>query len=179
MYVPSTIQTIDFEKIYPNLNEFHEKISETKYSTLLTMRTKSMRSFLIKKINNSDLNNKNISILDSDCCGIRLLLRLIASKFIKDRQEHLKHFQSWGIKKYRKFINYSRMFPEYNLIFIGDSGQGDIYCARLIVENTKFKTYIHNLVINADTNERCYDKNQIKEMKTKNINLFDNYTEMI
>lgn len=50
--------------------------------------------------------------------------------------------------KYHKFIEYIQLYPEFQCIFIGDNGQGDVRAAEMLLTNELYKknlcrTYIH------------------------------------
>lgn len=51
-------------------------------------------------------------------------------------------------KKYESFIEYLTIYPEFNCIFIGDNGQGDVRTSELMAKNERFasnlqRSYIH------------------------------------
>ena len=52
-----------------------------------------------------------------------------------------------GLMKFHKFQQYSRIFPEYKLFFIGDNGQGDLLAGKMMLkDNAECLVFIHNIL---------------------------------
>jgi hypothetical protein len=61
------------------------------------------------------------------------------------RPDSSQLFVRFGTLKFERFVQYSKIFPEYNFIFIGDNGQGDV------LAGTKMLEYMANM----GTPQRC------------------------
>ena len=57
-----------------------------------------------------------------------------------------KTYEEYGKLKFERFTQYFRIFPEYNFVFIGDNGQGDVFAGMSMLD------YINN---NGPT-QKCY-----------------------
>jgi hypothetical protein len=56
-----------------------------------------------------------------------------------------------GMEKFKKFCQYSQIFPEYQLLFIGDNGQGDLIAGKMMIENnSEVLVFIHNIICDGD-----------------------------
>lgn len=72
--------------------------------------------------------------------------------------------------KYRNFVRYSAMYPEYDLVWVGDSGQGDALLARRLMAGHRDRvraTFIHDVV---DTPEE-----RRAEWRRQGVCFFDTY----
>lgn len=183
------------DNAFDNVNDFHELIRHTSYSTLLTVRHRKLRNLLKRKLQKMQLLNDGVSVLDYNTStseylfiGLRHLktkfnMKLTNSSNTTERlichPEHYNLYLNFGQMKYQKFANYQLLFPEYNLLFIGDSAQGDVACAKLIHKNfpTK-KTFIHNLFKNDEKQDREYSDEEKKILQRDfNIYLFESYAD--
>ncbi|MFC1707507.1 phosphatase domain-containing protein [Planctomycetota bacterium] len=78
--------------------------------------------------------------------------------------------QRMAEKKLDNVLQYRRLFPEYTLVFIGDSGQGDILFGRMLRERFKgaVKAVLIHDVVATPARRR-------KELQEEGIILFDTY----
>ncbi len=70
---------------------------------------------------------------------------------------HLLTHEQMAEKKYQSFIAYKKLFPEYDFVFCGDSGQGDVIAGGLMMEHPgspMAAVFIHD-VINTDQEKRA------------------------
>ena len=194
------------KKVYPFFiilyNLFINKNISSAFITILTARPRFLRNSVIRHFNtmfkNFDvLSGKSVHLLEG---AGNVIDKYLISYFkqTKDRKQHdassgdlLTSYPKMGHRKYESYKKYSQVFPEYNFIFIGDSGQGDIDTSILMMKNhanVKF-CFIHNIIqikkkrISGkykDTNFR-YDiySNDVKTNLTKkNIFFFDTYLDV-
>jgi len=83
---------------------------------------------------------------------------------------HIVGNQRMASKKYENFKQYSMLFPEYSFVFIGDSGQGDIYLATLALNDPEIDVlavFIHDIISTPIIRR--------KEYQSQGIFLCDNY----
>ena len=99
-------------------------------------------------------------------------------------------YASFGINKFISFCAFSRIYPEYNFIFLGDSGQGDMLASLLIAKHPQTKAcLIKDLIrIKRQNFSRSKDgkntwdielvtKELRDELKTHNVLVFNNYIQ--
>lgn len=73
-------------------------------------------------------------------------------------------------KKLDNFLQYCRVYPEYSFVFIGDSGQGDVYFGERMLEVAPEAVrgiFIHDVVSTPDPAR--------EELRKKRVYLFDTY----
>ncbi|WP_437762716.1 phosphatase domain-containing protein [Sorangium sp. So ce281] len=73
-------------------------------------------------------------------------------------------------KKLENFLEYRRLYPEYDFVFVGDSGQGDIHFGQRMLElapEVVRAIFIHDVVATPDLARR--------ELATSGVHLFDTY----
>ncbi|WP_437529611.1 phosphatase domain-containing protein [Sorangium sp. So ce726] len=73
-------------------------------------------------------------------------------------------------KKLENFLEYRRLYPEYDFVFVGDSGQGDIHFGQGMLElapETVKAVFIHDVVATPDLTRR--------ELAASGVHLFDTY----
>lgn len=64
------------------------------------------------------------------CVCVTELSQLLYGKFLASLTAH-----SMGKFKYQMFKLYSRLYPDMDFVFFGDSGQGDFRCGELMLTN--------------------------------------------
>jgi hypothetical protein len=70
-------------------------------------------------------------------------------------------------KKYRNFTEYLQLYPEYQCIFIGDNGQGDVRASEMILEDEKYKKYLERIYVHqVQPIHLTYSKHQRTRTKT-------------
>lgn len=73
-------------------------------------------------------------------------------------------------KKLENFLEYRRLYPEYDFVFVGDSGQGDIHFGQRMLElapGAVKAVFIHDVVATPDLARR--------ELAASGVHLFDTY----
>ena len=85
--------------------------------------------------------------------------------------------KSLAENKYLKFLKYSQIFPEYQLLFIGDNGQGDLLAGiKMIFSNQDCYVFIHNIIEN---DKRLFSIKDIEKFsKFKRLFFFNNYYQL-
>jgi len=86
----------------------------------------------------------------------------------------LGNFGQIGDKKFKNFKRYVKLYPEYNFVFLGDSGQGDAYAAVKMLKS-KYANRIKAVFIHKVKNSKIFGEGEIQEWRQ--INFFDNYVE--
>ena len=43
-----------------------------------------------------------------------------------------------AVKKFENFSEYVDLYPEYQCIFVGDNGQGDVRCAEMVMDSSEY-----------------------------------------
>ena len=127
----------------------YRKRFSSKYSTILSATPSILKS---SKLENTTLqsilgprfgflqgSDEKLAVLDS--VGTHFFTGL-TSRLASIDQVSLekptirRHFRNYGDKKYQRFLQMSRIFPEFTFIFIGDNGQGDLLAAiRMLASN--------------------------------------------
>jgi hypothetical protein len=81
--------------------------------------------------------------------------------------------------KFNKYKQYIKIFPEYNILFIGDNGQGDLIAGKMMIkEDIHTMVFIHNLL--RDDDFIFSPEKEAEEKKGTNGRLFffKNYLEL-
>jgi hypothetical protein len=108
----------------------------------------------------------------------------MASNFLSSRRHETPSelsnlFTLFGMTKFERFKQYLTLFPEHNILFIGDNGQGDVLAGIEMLEHIKSlpnpplcHVFIH----------KVYDGQQFKQSKEEgqivNMHFFENYLEL-
>lgn len=163
---------------YPGIisfyNLFYETINNTsaKYSTLLSATPGCLKSRrLTYKPIGKILGSRYGFIQGTD--NKRELIRDPTA---------VSTFNTYGKLKFERFTQYFRIFPDYNFVFIGDNGQGDVVAGRLMLD------YVDEYNIRNQNDKRnCYvlihkiseDGKTYKKSSESHANLFyfENYYE--
>jgi len=81
-----------------------------------------------------------------------------------------------GQEKFNRYKQYSKLFPEYRLIFIGDNGQGDLIAGKkMLQEQSDCIICIHNIIYN---NRFLFSQADINNHKTDRLYFFNNYLDL-
>ena len=120
----------------------------------------------------NECSNCNLYINDDD---ISKTTREICLTHNKDNT-WLVRYKQMGINKFIGFCKFSKTNPEYEYIFIGDAGQGDILNALLMAQQPNVK---YSLIRNIQRTLGKYilDDKIIEQLKKHKIYVFNNYLE--
>lgn len=78
-----------------------------------------------------------------------------------------------GDKKFSRFKEYIRIFPEYQYIFIGDNGQGDYITGKQIIKHSgDTRVYIHNIQVGDSLK---LSPSKVQKRTNTRLNFFENY----
>lgn len=182
------------KELYPNVVHLFKSLNETDYVTLLTARP----FFLEKKMRSDDNKIKQAFGEINILTGSRSYKELF--NVLKSYKDYLKGspftnptYIAMGEKKYSDFKKYINIYPEYKIIFFGDTGQGDLYAATKMTKKSKnVVCLIHHIVDkngkytyeNDNDYQRIYPMKGMKFYKlklfkdNKNLYMFDNYTDL-
>jgi hypothetical protein len=121
--------------------------------------------------------------------GVQDLLRPKLENDLEILSDDIPHDQAdkIGQVKFEKFANFSRVYPEYRYVFVGDSGQADALTASLMLTDSKVEgcgrvvtTFIHDLGASPSPAFRALDPN-LKITRTspsgRGVIVFRNYIE--
>jgi len=155
-----------YELFYSNISD-----EEFRYSTVLSATPGPLKSSKLKD------KKRSIKNVLGDKYG-----------FIQGEESKLKQlfntgnrFQLYGDIKYQRYKEYCLLFPEHQIIFIGDNGQGDLMAGEKMMANLKTDTNEHDtMVFIHEIIESSGLKNSRKEGKEDllSIRFFKNYLEL-
>ena len=108
------------------------------------------------------------------------------------RKAQLTGYTKMAKTKYENYIKYSLIWPELIFIFIGDTGQGDIDTALMMMNNNRgnvLMCFIHNIIQakrrrkirkyrETDFIYNIYSNDIRSKLKRFNIYLFDTYADV-
>lgn len=83
------------------------------------------------------------------------------AKILTGDFSHLLTHELMAEKKYQSFIAYRRLFPEYDFVFCGDSGQGDAIAGALMIDHpggAMKGVFIHDVVDTSEEEREAYRK---------------------
>ena len=145
----SWIQKIPFPGIKTFYQLFYSKLEEQyRYSTILSATPGPLKMERINDIKiKSILGPQQYGFIQGEEGKMNVLK--LALQIMSDSK---KAFKYTGSMKYRRCVEYSRLFPEFKLIFIGDNGQGDLIGGLKILEDIPTSSvFIHIIMQNNGT----------------------------
>jgi hypothetical protein len=81
--------------------------------------------------------------------------------------------------KFNKYKQYISIFPEYDILFIGDNGQGDLLAGKMMIKHDKNTlVFIHNLLRDDDFIFSPEKEEQEKRGTNGRLFFFKNYLEL-
>ena len=136
----SWIQKEPYPGIITFYSRFYQKLpEESRYSTILSATPGFLKNYKLNapKLNEILKNTSSTKEAFGFIQGIESKTELVS--YIRDIAYNATHpqdsvaipgsselFVRFGNLKFQRFVQYSRIFPEYDFIFIGDNGQGDV-----------------------------------------------------
>jgi hypothetical protein len=205
--------------VYPGVESFYKNLVSTGFVTLLSARpdaiSKNSRKTVSVAIGNIPVDMLTGNISDIVSLGYQEAISYYEEDFsYPNSLQHIDGTQpiGWynkyvgmGTTKFESILKYVQIYPEFDFIFIGDSGQGDLICAYKIQEelkkNPKFPvkaSFIHNIIKPKEfTKYKLYSSTKFKsslesiddllminnesfinKLKKKNIFMFNNYIDL-
>jgi len=179
---------------YPGIKTFYEqfysKITDEnkRYSTILSATPGILKSSKFNDIHLnaiSNLQDKNdfafiqgidgfrnaASLAISNIPNTNSNISTAASSIRSDNKEGI--YRLFGKIKYIRARQYNALFPEYDLIFIGDNGQGDEYAGEDMMQNKIVSNvFIHQIIDKENQEISCRDA------KCTRCTCFKTYTEL-
>lgn len=161
-----------FMNTFKNQNKVCISLNHKSYiiRNYITVLTATPTIYKKNRMNDRLLNNilgSNFSFLQ----GAQTYNQIFDSISILDRTTNNKYI---GNMKYNRFSEYSSLFPEYNYVFLGDNGQGDVITGKkMINKDNDTYVFIHNIQTNdgLKANEK-----EIHKIITPRFHFFSNYT---
>lgn len=186
---------------YPGIETFYEQFYKTisddekKYSTILSatpgiLKGNKFDDPHLKPISNSKSKNDFAFIQGID--GLRNAASMVVPGITEGEiataaqgmrgQDGNKNeiYKLFGKIKYIRAKQYKALFPEYNLLFIGDNGQGDEYAGEdMIKDDIVNFVFIHKIINepNGVNVKKCKEMCSSPEEKCK-IKCFSTYREL-
>jgi len=159
---------------YPGIHSFYNSFYKTidnnhaKYSTVLSATPGCLKF--------NRLNNDTLHKILGEKYGF--IQGTDSKRVVLSRNPFSQEtYEEYGKLKFERFTQYFRIFPEYNFVFIGDNGQGDVFAGMSMLD------YINN---NGPT-QKCYvlihkisEDGEIYKSSPemhKNLFYFENYYE--
>jgi hypothetical protein len=166
---------------YPGIAKFYEifynKITDdvSKYSTILSATPSCGKT---KRLKDKSLSNTLgrfgfIQGSDSKLEAFNTGIKWITSRFLPDDR-----FEKFGKLKFERFKQYIKIFPEHDIIFIGDNGQGDELAGNLMLEYIRNNNLKNKCIV--CIHRVSEDGKTIKEETSKNHEFiyFNNYYDL-
>jgi hypothetical protein len=133
----------------------------------------------------SIIKNLNIQMAQNPC--ICSDISTCTSRIQIEESEWARSYQAMGINKYRGFCKLANVYPEFNFIFIGDSGQGDMLAALLIAQHPQTKLCLirdiirrtHSLYYGDQTYWKIHLVSDVmrSELAQNKVYVFNNYID--
>lgn len=99
------------------------------------------------------------------------------------RVSSLWSHDAMAARKFTNFCQYARLFPEYRYVWVGDSGQGDIEFARMMLRASRdgavavpIHAFIHD-VTSGGTNQGLTPPEERAALAAEGIYVFDSYVQ--
>jgi len=138
---------------YPGIRKFYELFynnlpnENAQYSTVLTATPMFLKETKMEDETICEILGPNFGFIQGADTKREAIQVILAG--LKDHPFY--HFAPSAVKigteKFKKFRQYSKIFPEYQLFFIGDNGQGDLLAGKMMIqESPDTLVFIHNIV---------------------------------
>lgn len=113
---------------------------------------------------------KHIPDIVTNCVGHFCNLNTVAST------ENISElFTLFGNTKFKRFEQYSTIFPEYKILFIGDNGQGDVLAGKQMIDsNPSCHVFIHKVSEDGKTFKESSEETE----ENTNLHFFKNYYDL-
>jgi len=160
-----------YELFYNSLN--HE---ESRYSTVLTGSPLFLKETLLDDPKICSILGPNYGFIQGSERKRDAIQTLL--KGMSDRPFYYlaPSAQIVGQEKYRRFKQYSQIFPEYRLIFIGDNGQGDLIAGKMMLQDqADCLVCIHNIFYK---DKFLFSDAEEKQHAHSRLFFFKNYLEL-
>jgi hypothetical protein len=170
-------------KLYPGIAKFYERfyknlqIKESRYSTVLTGTPVFLK--------NNRLYNTQIQTALGPNFGFiqgfdnkRTTLNALLTGLVERPFYNLAISSTQLAEiKFKKFIQYKEIFPEYKLLIIGDNGQGDLTAGlKMLDSDPNCYVFIHNIL--KFKTKFLFSDNIINSFKHDRLFFFKNYLEL-
>ena len=175
------------KKPYPGIIRFYQifyKRTEIKYSTILSATPLFLKKHRLFNQTIIQILGNNFGFIQGkdskrECIG-DISYKLSSWCIPKGTVQS----ESLAETKFTKCLQYYQLFPEYQLLFIGDNGQGDYIAGiKMIQHIPNILVFIHNIYVSKSNGkiEPLYtpDEVRFKESQYKNrLFFFHNYLEL-
>lgn len=170
---------------YPGIRKFYELFYEfqtnlnAKYSTVLTATPMFLKTTKMEDEKICEIIGPNFGFLQ----GVEKKRDALQILFAGMTNRPFYHFAPSAVKigaeKFKKFRQYCRIFPEYQLFFIGDNGQGDLLAGKMMIqESPDTLVFIHNIIYEGRFLFTKTDELQHQESTDGRLFFFKNYLEL-
>jgi hypothetical protein len=192
------------KKPYPRIKQFYNTLYsklpvESQYSTVLSATPGCIKSFKIKSTEHElhsilqkygfiqgDLEDNQAIVQNSLQFGWNIgnhLLKPITNRFLSDTNLPITPqttlFTQFGITKFNRYKQYVSLFPEHDIIFIGDNGQGDVIAGKKMLTYAESNNLICIVCIHQIAPDGVHYIEPTEEDKSiKNLNFFKTYQDL-
>jgi hypothetical protein len=151
--------------IYPYLYQYFiksfENINSSKYVTFCSLRTTFLYNYTKNNIDQEFLGEipSHLILSDNFIFFYYAFYNLFNYEIRPFTKEWIEKYFYGGIAKFNKISLFSYIYPEYDLYFFGDTGEGDLLTASLLLLNNRIKyAFLHDIL-------EIENKSYIKENK--------------
>jgi hypothetical protein len=138
---------------YPGIRKFYELFynslqnEDAMYSTVLTATPMFLKTTKMDDETICEILGPNFGFIQ----GVETKREAIQVILAGMKDKPFYHFAPSAVKigteKFNKFRQYCKIFPEYQLFFIGDNGQGDLLAGKMMIkELPDTLVFIHNII---------------------------------
>lgn len=173
------------KKPYPGIKLFYKMfhnnipIKAARYSTILTgtplfLKYNRLSSELLKEI-----LGPNFGFMHGFDTKRHALYALLKGLCERPFYKCAVSSEEVAIVKFNKYKQYIKIFPEYNILFIGDNGQGDLIAGKDMIKHDKNTlVFIHNLLRDDDFIFSPEKEEEEKQGTNGRLFFFKNYLEL-
>ena len=138
---------------YPGIRKFYELFynslpdESAQYSTVLTATPMFLKETKMEDETICEILGPDFGFIQ----GVETKREALGVILAGMKDQPFYHFAPSAVKigaeKFKKFRQYRKIFPEYQLFFIGDNGQGDLLAGKMMIqESADTLVFIHNIV---------------------------------
>jgi hypothetical protein len=170
---------------YPGIHKFYEifyrnlPLEESRYSTVLTASPLYLKESRIKDDAIGEIIGTKFGYIQGSDKKRDAMDTLITGMSDRPFYYFAPSSNKVGAEKFAKFKQYTRIFPEHRILFIGDNGQGDLIAGKLMIEHTAdVLVFIHNIYYKGSFLFTKEDEAVHQEHAQGRLFFFKNYLEL-
>lgn len=142
----------NYKQAYPGLKKFYQlfykniDLETARYSTVLSGTPATMKKTRVNDVHIKDIIGPNFGFMHG-YEGKTAAIKSVLKGWFSDLTKAAPPSNDVARLKSDKFKEYIQIYPEYDILFIGDNGQGDLIAGKeMIRTHRNTQVFIHNIL---------------------------------